>query len=340
METNLSPKNPRTIYSCKPCGYYTVSKKDYTKHIRTKKHSWKHDRTNLSSEKSDFLSCRQCEKMFLSRSGLWKHSEKCFQKCSKSPNLTDSSTGYEVEDTLLQSIIDENDKEALKSLVVSILKNNKELMKQSERQQETYNAMLKEQQKQNKELVDLLMVQTQRQTSSSQINLSQTIDSNNKTFNLHFFLNDTCKDAMNITEFVDQIHLKLTDLEKTGRDGYAEGVSSVLVRELKSVDITKRPIHCCDRKRDTLYIKENNVWEKEPEDCPNLIKAVHKIEHKNMLLLSAFQREYPDYDQYDSKRSTQYNQIMMNTIGIFDENEKRNVHNKIISKVSDATAIP
>ena len=196
-------------------------------------------------------------------------------------------------------------------------------------------AILKENAEFKAMMLDVVKNGTIRHTTTTNNNFQTKT-----TFNVQFFLNEICKDAMNITDFVNQIQLSLSDLERFGQDGYVDGISHVFVRELKKVDVTKRPIHCSDSKREIFYVKDNDAWEKEPEHHPKITSTIQTIEQKNMTMLSEYQKAHPEYMDYNSKTNTQYNKIIVNAVGVFDSvQEKEMVHNKIIGRLSDAAAI-
>ena len=164
--------------------------------------------------------------------------------------------------------------------------------------------------------------------------ISHNTNSLNKTFNLQFFLNETCKDAMNIMEFVDSIKLQLPDLEKVGEIGYVEGISNIITTNLKALDVTQRPIHCTDKKRETLYIKDEDKWEKENEEKKKIRKVIKKVAKKNIMLLQKFKEAHPDCGKSASKFSDQYNKIIIESMDTDKENE-----DKIIKNISNVTAI-
>ena len=141
-------------------------------------------------------------------------------------------------------------------------------------------------------------------------NITNT-NSHNKTFNLQVFLNETCKDAMNIMDFVDSIKLQLTDLEKFGKIGYVEGISNIIVKNLNSLDETKRPVHCTDTKREVMYIKDDDKWEKENENKQKMRKVIKHIAHKNSKLLNEFKAKYPDCGKSESRYSDKYDKLVM-----------------------------
>jgi hypothetical protein len=162
-------------------------------------------------------------------------------------------------------------------------------------------------------------------------------NSHNKAFNLNFFLNETCKDAMNIMDFVDSIKLQLSDLEKVGEIGYVEGISSIIVKNLKDLDVNKRPVHCTDKKRETMYIKDDNKWEKDDEGL-KLHKVVRKVACKNQNLIPKFKEKHPDCGKYNSKFSDQYNKIVVESMGGPGDNDFEK-EEKIIKNISKEITI-
>jgi hypothetical protein len=167
---------------------------------------------------------------------------------------------------------------------------------------------------------------------------NNNINSNNKTFNLNVFLNEHCKDAMNITDFVDSLKLQLTDLENVGKLGFVEGISNIIVRNLKALDVHKRPVHCSDSKREIMYVKDENKWEKENDDKNKLRKAIKKIANKNSRLLPAFKEKHPDCTKSISPFSEQYNKLIIEAMG-GSGNEDYDNENKIIKKIAKEVVI-
>jgi hypothetical protein len=188
----------------------------------------------------------------------------------------------------------------------------------------------KELRNENKELIDIIKNGTHNTNNSH-----NTINSNNKTFNLQFFLNETCKDAMNIMDFVDSIKLQLSDLEKVGEIGYVEGISSIITSNLKALDVTQRPVHCTDKKREVVYVKDEDKWEKD-SDQKKIRKAIKRVASKNQRLILKFQEAHPDCGKASSIFSDQFNKIIVESMGGSGDNdiEKENKIIKNISKVS------
>ena len=169
-------------------------------------------------------------------------------------------------------------------------------------------------------------------------NNNNTDNSHNKTFNLQFFLNETCKDAMNIMDFVDSIKLQLSDLEKVGKIGYVEGISNIIIKNLNSLDENKRPVHCTDSKREVMYVKDEDKWEKENDNKMKLRKAIKTIAHKNSKMLSEFRTKNPDCLKSSSKVSDQYNKLVIEAMGGKGDNDLEK-EDKIIYKIAKEVTI-
>ena len=183
--------------------------------------------------------------------------------------------------------------------------------------------------KQNTELLEML---------KNNNNATSNINSHNKTFNLQFFLNETCKDAMNIMDFVDSIKLQLTDLENMGQTGFVTGISDIIVKHLNSLDETKRPVHCTDTKREVMYVKDDDKWGKELEDKQKIRKAIKHVAHKNSKMLNEFKAQHPDCDRSESKFSDKYNMLIIEAMGGRGDNDIEK-EDKIIRNISKSVTI-
>jgi hypothetical protein len=193
---------------------------------------------------------------------------------------------------------------------------------------------------QNKELMDLLKSGMINNTTNSNNNNSHnTTNNDNKIFNLQLFLNETCKDAMNINEFVSSIKVNLEELENTGRQGYIEGVSSIILKRLNALEQHFRPLHCSDSKREVFYIKENNEWKKENENKPILTKAIKTIANENIKQIKCWRDKYPDCTKSDSTKNDLYLKIVSNSMNGLNEEESCKNIDKIISNVSKKVLI-
>jgi hypothetical protein len=185
---------------------------------------------------------------------------------------------------------------------------------------------------QNKELMEIVKNGTNNTIHNNNIN------SNNKAFNLNLFLNETCKDAMNISDFIESVKLQVSDLENVGSVGYIEGISNIIIKNLQALEVDKRPVHCADQKREVMYVKEDNIWEKEDETNKKLRKAIRMIAHKNICMFKEFREKYPDCQDYDSKKNDQYNKIVYESMGGKGDNEY-DKETKIIKKIAKVVGI-
>jgi hypothetical protein len=306
METlgNAILRNSAAKFYCKCCDYGTSRKSSYDDHMLSAKHQkgtlGNVLETNGYQTSSKFCAskyfCKQCEKNFKGRSGLWKHKQICSSK---------EDIGREFEDE-----IDNSDE--LKELMKYLMKENFEMK-----------TMMMEQSNIMMEVI---------KNGATQNSHNTTTNSHNKAFNLNFFLNETCKDAMNITDFVESIKLQLSDLERVGELGYVEGISNIIVKNLKGLDVTQRPVHCTDKKRETMYIKDDDKWEKD-EEQKKMHKMVRKVADKNARMLPKFKEAHPDCIKSASVYSDQYNQIIMEAMGGKGDNDFGE-EEKIIKKVS------
>ena len=190
--------------------------------------------------------------------------------------------------------------------------------------------------KQNSELQNTIIEMSKNINTTNSHN--NTSNSHNKTFNLQFFLNETCKNAMNITDFVDSIKLQLSDLINVGEIGYVEGLSNIITKNLNALDVTQRPVHCTDKKREVLYVKDENKWEKEDEAKNKIRKVIKRVMIKNQRLLPEYKEKYPDYNKSSSKISDQYNTIIIESMGGRGDNDLEK-ENKIIKNITKVTTI-
>jgi hypothetical protein len=304
FETNFSSKSSENFH-CKKCHYFTCRKSQYTRHLLTAKHINETNETNLkqkSSKSSTIFKCI-CSELFNSRTSLWRHKKQC-------------KTIISTEEINHSISINDTDKE---QLIRMLIKQNSEIIKETF---EFKNFIMDHQ----NVMLDVIKNGTHNITTNNN-------NSHNKSFNLQFFLNETCKDAMNINDFIDSIKLQLCDLEKVGELGYVEGISNIILKNLNALDVTLRPIHCTDKKRETMYIKDEDKWEKEDEKKVKLHKMVRKVANKNIDLISDFKQLYPDWKKSTSKVSDQFNKIIIESMGGPGDNEYEN-EEKVIKKVA------
>lgn len=301
--TITNKKTPK--YCCNYCDYNTSNKKDYNRHLSTDKHQ----RAKLSHENPpktpDFYEC-SCGKIYKHLSSLCKHKNKCEKKSLSS--------------------IDKDD------LIIMLIKQNAELMNNNMSNMKDIVVS------QQNTIIELTKNGINNTNMNQSHNTITSQNSHNKTFNLQFFLNETCKDAMNIMDFVNSIKLQLSDLENVGELGYVEGISNIIRQNLKQLDVTQRPIHCTDKKRETVYIKDEDKWEKEEETNPKMRKVIRHVSHKNAGLLQDFREKYPDCGTSSSKKSDQFNKMVLESMGGSGNNETEK-EDKIIQNILDDVCI-
>ena len=186
---------------------------------------------------------------------------------------------------------------------------------------------------QNNQLQNQIIELCKEKSVTNINNTCSYVNSHNKTFNLNVFLNETCKDAMNIMYFIDSLKLQLSDLESVGRLGYVEGISNIIVKNLKKLEIHKRPVHCSDTKREVMYIKDEDKWEKENDEKKKLKKVIKRVADKNARLLQEFKAKYPDCVKSSSPYSDQYNKLIVESMGGSGDNDLEK-EEKIIKKIA------
>jgi len=219
-----------------------------------------------------------------------------------------------------------------------ICKNNDDIDKKNEGPTDKELMMMVVQQnamliKENSEFKNMMMEVIKNGTH----NTTHT-NSHNKTFNLQLFLNETCKDAMNIMDFVDSLKLQLSDLENVGKLGYVDGISKIIVHNLNLLDETKRPVHCTDSKREVMYVKDEDKWEKENDNKSKMRKVIKHITHKNSKLLKDFKAKYPDCEKSNSRFSDKYDKLVIEAFGGKGDNTDEK-ENKIIKKIAKEVII-
>jgi len=298
-------------FTCISCHFITSNKYDFSRHLLTAKHLKNCEKlTNLTDltqnhhQKTQEHICENCEKVYKSRVGLWSHKKKC------NPNL-EKDKEVDQDSPLTQSI------------VVELIKQNQSIMMENKE----FKELILEQ---NKQLFKLAKKPSTITNNNTNINNKNTMNNN---FNLNLFLNETCKDAMNLTDFVDSLQLTLKDLEDTGKLGYEESISQIFIKGLKQLEFSKRPIHCTDTKRERLYVRDKDVWEKDQEK-ERVRKAVRKIANKNVNQIVDWIEANPESQDYHSKKNDQYLNIVLKSTGGSTKEEEEKRINKVISSIA------
>jgi len=253
---------------------------------------------NLTTDKKNNTFHCKCGNIYKHMSSLCKHKKICI---------------YNQENTTSNAIIEKKQDDSLdiKQMFLKVIEQNQELQKQ---------------------VIELC------KEKSMTVNNNNTINNNNQKFNMNFFLNEQCKDALDIMDFVNSLHLNLEDLENTGKVGYVKGVSDIFLRGLRELDVYKRPIHCSDLKREVMYVKDNNVWEKD-EDKKKMKKAIHYIAGRNFKQIHEWMDQNPDSRDIKTKKHDQYMTIVRKCTGGFDAEEDDALFNKVITNVAKEVTI-
>ena len=306
MFVNPNPAKSSNIFLCEICNFETVRKSNYEEHLLTLKHK-KSMFVNPNPAKSskDYI-CQFCQKSYKDNSGLWRHNKVCKNKDINS-EIINSTSNY-IPNNLTPELI---------KLITDLVKGQNGIQES---------------------IIELCKNGTTNTNSNNIIN-----NSHNKSFNLQFFLNETCKNAMNITDFVDSLQLQLSDLENIGDVGYIKGISNIIIKNLNALDITNRPIHCTDKKRETVYIKDEDKWEKENDNKSKLHKMVRRVSNKNINLISEFKELYPDWKKSSSKVSDQFNKIIIESMGGVGDNDfekEEKIIKRIVKEVLINKSVP
>lgn len=295
------PKNPQ-IFECLLCDYFTSNKKDYKKHINTIKHKSMLNTYNSPSPnpKEKNLHGYTCE-------------------CGKIYKHRQSLYNHKLKCNVLSGVKDiDKDQPITKELVLQLIQQNQKLQEMLHDQHNKMYEIAKE---------------------GKCITNNTTNNNNNNQFNLNFFLNEQCKDALNLMDFVDSLNVKLKDLEYTATKGYAEGISNIFINALSDLNVHKRPIHCSDSKREILYIKDNGEWQKDDEEKSKLTKAIKIIGSKNMKQISEWQKAYPEYNDPSSKQNDKYMKMLCNAMSGSTKEEAEKNYDKIIRNIAKEVVI-
>lgn len=297
-----SPKK----FHCEKCDYTCIKQSDYNKHLLTRKHQMVTNGNGMVTKNSPHHFTCGCGNVYRHKSGFCRHK----RTCDFTPKTSSPSTICDEDNT--------DDNPSNPDLVMMLVK-------------------------QNQEFKDLIVTQNNQiielSKNTGMNNCHNTSNSHNKTFNLSFFLNETCKDAMNITDFVNSLKVSLHDLENVGQLGYAEGISRMFVKGLNDLDITRRPIHCSDAKREILHIKDQDKWEKDTTNQDKLKQAIKDLSNKSIMLMDNWRKENPGCTEYDHRKNNLYLRMMVETMGPTDESSEKRDFSKIIRAVAKNTIL-
>ena len=319
----FTPKNPQK-YTCEKCDFSCSNKKDYNRHILTKKHQmaeYNQIQPKKCQKTPQEYSC-ECGKTYSHRASLFNHKKKCTYvesevKVNENIEPENSQVKEETPDVL---------KIITPDIITTLMTQQQEVMKENKE----FKELIVEQQQENQKLQSQLIEAVKEGKIINNIN-----NVNNVNYNFNLYLNDQCKDAMNLTDFVDNIRCKLEDLEDVGRLGYVDGISKLFIENLSGMEVTKRPIHCTDLKRKSLYIKNNDEWTKDNNNV-EMRKAIDKVAKKNVNNINKWRDENPEHHQNGSgAKQQQYIKMVNESLETDDDGKKGD---KIIKNISDVVS--
>jgi hypothetical protein len=313
-------------YVCKKCDFKCSKLSNYNCHLLTLKHkrvttSDKNQAENLENDIKQYI-CKICNKEYKSRNGLWLHKQKCKKEDKELNTETQLVTTDNTEDITVTDA----------KIVFELLKQNNEF---KEFIVNHTNQIMTQMMDQSKSMMEI--VKTCNTTNN--INNGQ-IQNNNNHFNIQMYLNETCKNAMTIDEFLDYLQPTIEELEDTARLGYVEGITRIIMRGLKDLEEELRPFHCSDLKRESLFVKNpDGEWEKETDEKPLMLKFVKAVARKNFNNVNEWRKLHPNCRFHDSKSNDMFNQIMLNSTSGRTEEEQKASYEKIIKNITKEAVI-
>lgn len=292
METDFTSKSAQKK-ECILCDFKCSKNGDFTRHLATAKHRLRAMETDLETKTRNFTSAQKfaCE-------------------CSRVYNNRSGLWKHKKKCNMANT-------EALAAPMVL---------------EESNNTIILELLKQNQEFKQLIVEQTNK---IMEIAKEPKIVNNNATqnnqFNIQLFLNDKCKDAITADQFVENIQISFNDLENVGTRGYVQGITEIIMKQLRTLELTERPFHCTDVKRETIYIKDNDAWNKDNEEKTRLRGVITKVANKNLSKIKEWCKEHPDVHVLDSKDYEMNHKIIRQSLGDGDENK---LNEKIIKNLA------
>ena len=316
------------MYRCDKCDYTTSRKFNYIKHIKTDKHKSlllgdvqqnvhfsTPDATPDATPDKTTYRCLNCNRKYTAQRSLWRHSKTCQAPAVQSSSNTSDKTPVEIMTSAMLEMFKTNQEQMMQMIgaVLLAVKTNT--------------------------AVDTVQEPSNNTTNNTNNNLTingNMTNMNNKTFNINMFLNEQCKDAMNMTEFVNTIELDTDDMKDVGKHGFVKGISKIFIENLEKTEVTKRPIHCSDIKREILYIKDDDKWERDNIKSQKIVNAVRVVEKKNVDLINKWAKEHPECENSDTRANSMYMTLSRHGFDGDDDNVtkviKNIAHNVIIDK--------
>ena len=309
MMTNSSPLSPKVakIFNCETCEYICSKQSDYIKHCATRKHKMMTNDDPKNNNIEPIHVCSHCNKIYKTKQSLWVHKQKC-----KAPEKENISMVLQDDDVANLPI---------HNYIMKLVEHNKLLVDQNQDFKQT-----------------MLELAKNQNTTININNIQNNKTINNTQFNLNVFLQQTCKDAINMSDFIDSLEINTKSLERTGTHGYVDGISKIFMDGLRKLKIQERPIHCTDLKREVLYIKDNNKWEKD-EDNKQFKKALATVVHRNMIQIVKWEEENPETSDPESKNYDFYFEVVRQSLGGGNDEVTARNNEKILKVIAQEVHI-
>jgi len=285
-------------FICEKCNYKCNKQSEFYKHSMTAKHN---KITNDNNKNLQSYLCINCDKIYSDRISLWRHK----QKCNEIHNTIDMTSKIDDNNEIVQTMM-------------QLIKQNQELIVSNQEFKELVS-------EQNKTIIEL--------SKKDNGNTYNNTINNNQKFNLNFFLNTTCKDAMNMSEFIENMEINFKDIENIGKNGYVSGMTDMILSRIKELDVTKRPLHCTDLKRETMYIKDNDEWSKDTPDNSKLHKTIKYVAKRNYATIPLWRENYPECQDWNNPKYDFCVDMMRNILGDVGDEQTR-LDNKVIKNMS------
>jgi hypothetical protein len=320
MLTEKTVKNGKK-YSCEICDFITSDKTDFSRHCFTRKHISLTKLINLDDQKTEKHICKHCSKIYKSKQGLWKHNKTCI-----------SDENIQFSNTLITQDDDIECSEPIKNYIMKLVEQNMQLSEQTNELKNMFIQQNTEFMQQTAELHEKM--DTLAENPPQQI--TNNIQNNKITnqFNLNVFLQQTCKDAINMSDFIDSLEINTKSLERTGTHGYVHGISTIFMDGLRKLKVHERPIHCTDLKREVLYIKDNDKWEKDDDTNKLFKKALATVVHRNMIQIVKWEEENPETSNPESKNYEFYFELARQSMGGGDIDVTARNNEKILKAIA------
>ena len=297
-------------YYCEICDYRCSNLFNFNKHCSTRKHKMMTNDDPKNNNVEPIHVCSHCNKIYKTKQSLWVHKQKC--KAPEKENISMVPQDDDVANLPIQNYI------------MKLVEQNKLLVDQNQDFKQTM----------------LELAKNQNTTINNNTNnIQNKITNNNTQFNLNVFLQQTCKDAINMSDFIDSLEINTKSLERTGTHGYVDGISKIFMDGLRKLKIQERPIHCTDLKREVLYIKDNDKWTKDTEDNKQFKKALATVVHRNMIQIVQWEEENPETSDPESKNYDFYFEVVRQSLGGGNDEVTARNNEKILKVIAQEVHI-